>query len=166
MNVRHILVYAGLMGVTGVAGLAVRFVPLGLPAAVVKYGGSTMWALMIYWVLALVLRGWRPGWLVVLAGVVATAVEFLKLYRTPWLDAFRLTLPGILLLGRYFSVWDIVAYWVSIGVGAVVDEFVVRRVVLPREGPRGGSGRVRREAGPSTFPSTRFARSGFGRDDN
>jgi len=30
-------------------------------------------------------------------------------------------LPGILLLGRYFSWRDIVAYWVAICIGAWVD---------------------------------------------
>lgn len=72
--------------------------------------------------------------MMVLAGMVATAVEFLKLYRTPWLDAFRGTLPGILLLGKYFSVWDIVAYWAAVGVGAVVDASLVRRGMLVRSG--------------------------------
>ena len=115
------------MCLTLVLGIVLRFAPLGLPPFVVKYGGSTMWALMIYWVLAVALRSLRSWRLMVLAGVIATSVEFLKLYRTPWLDAFRLTLPGILLLGRYFSVWDIVAYWLAIGVGALVDGLVVRR---------------------------------------
>jgi hypothetical protein len=57
----------------------------------------------------------------VLAGVLATAVEFAKLYHSSMVDAFRLTLPGIVLLGRYFSVWDIVAYWIGISLGAFVD---------------------------------------------
>ncbi len=127
-------VYGALMGVTLVAGLLMRFGSMGLPGFVVKYGGSTMWALMIYWVLALVLRGSGPWRVMVFAGVVATAVEFLKLYRTPWLDAFRGTLPGILLLGRYFSGWDIVAYWVAIGLGAVVDASLIRGGTQVRSG--------------------------------
>jgi hypothetical protein len=34
----------------------------------------------------------------VIAGILATAVEFVKLYRTPAIDAFRLTFPGIVML--------------------------------------------------------------------
>lgn len=109
------------------AGLAVRFVPMGLPAAVVKYGGSTMWALLIYWVVAVARPRWTAGRVAVAAGLVATAVEFLKLYRTPWLDAFRGTLPGILLLGRYFAWADLAAYWVAIGVGVAVDAWGLGR---------------------------------------
>jgi hypothetical protein len=37
------------------------------------------------------------------------------------MDAFRLTLPGMILLGRFFSVRDIVAYWVAIGAAAWLD---------------------------------------------
>jgi hypothetical protein len=55
------------------------------------------------------------------AGAVATGVEFFKLYHSPAMDAFRMTLPGMILLGRYFSVRDIVAYWVAIGLAAWVD---------------------------------------------
>jgi len=84
--VRRLAIYGGLMVVTLVLGLMLRFAPLGLPAFVVKYAGSTMWALMIYWVLAFGLRRWGPGRVMVLAGVIATAVEFLKLYRVGWLD--------------------------------------------------------------------------------
>ncbi len=119
-----------LMLVTMAAGLAVRFVGLGLPPVVVKYGGSTLWALMIYWIVSTLVASWRVPIVAVLAGVVATAVEFLKLYHSPTLDAFRLTLPGIVLLGRFFSVWDIVAYWLAIFVGAFLDSSIRRRLQL------------------------------------
>ena len=48
-------------------------------------------------------------------------MEFLKLYDPPWLDAFRSTLPGIVLLGRIFNPWDIVVYWIAIILSAGFD---------------------------------------------
>jgi uncharacterized membrane protein len=108
--------------VTVMAGLAVRMAPLGLPAVVVKYGGSMLWAVMIYWIVSTALARWRLPVVGMIAGAIATAVEFFKLYHSPGMDAFRLTLPGMILLGRYFSVRDIVAYWVAIGVAAWIDE--------------------------------------------
>ena len=33
-------------------GLVCRFVPLGLPQVIVKYGGSFLWAAMVYWLVA------------------------------------------------------------------------------------------------------------------
>lgn len=126
---RSLMISFVLMASTIVAGLAVRFAHLGQPAFVVKYGGSTMWALMIYWIVSTLLPFWRITTVSLLAGAVAASVEFLKLYHSPGLDAFRLTLPGIVLLGRFFSVWDIVAYWVAILAGAVVD-WRLRRPLL------------------------------------
>jgi Protein of unknown function (DUF2809) len=124
--VRQRLKYVELGAVTLVMGLTVRFAPLGLPWFVVKYGGSTMWALMLYWVLAFVWPKSRVGWLAVAAGVIAALVEFQRLYHSPGLDAFRHSLAGILLLGNFFSLRDIVAYWMAIAVGAVVDGVWVR----------------------------------------
>ena len=121
MRARPLTLSVGLMLATMAAGLVVRFAHLGLPPFVVKYGGSTLWALMIYWVVSTVLPTWRIPNVVLLTGTVETAIEFLKLYYTPTLDAFRLTLPGIILLGRVFSAWDILAYWLAIAIGAVVD---------------------------------------------
>jgi hypothetical protein len=107
--------------VTVMAGLAVRMAPLGLPAVVVKYGGSMLWAVMIYWIVSTAMARWRLPVVGLVAGAIATAVEFFKLYHSPGMDAFRLTLPGMILLGRYFSVRDIVAYWVAIGLAAWID---------------------------------------------
>jgi hypothetical protein len=122
MSPRPIGLSLALMLATAAAGLAVRFAQLGLPFAIVKYGGSTLWALMVYWIVSTLLPSWRLLVVALLTGVLATAVEFIKLYHSPGLDAFRTTLPGILLLGRFFSGWDIVAYLLSIAAGAFVDQ--------------------------------------------
>jgi Protein of unknown function (DUF2809) len=117
---------------TVAGGLSVRFAPLGLPPFIVKYGGSTLWALMLYWIVSTLLPSWRLPAAALLTGVLATAVEFVKLYHSPGLDAFRLTLPGVLLLGRFFSVWDIAAYWLAIIVGAFVDKALRPMPHLPK----------------------------------
>ena len=121
MKPRSLKISLVLFFITVMAGLAVRMVPLGLPAVVVKYGGSTMWAVMIYWIASTALPRWRLPVVALISGTIATAVEFFKLYHSPGMDAFRMTLPGMILLGRTFSVRDIAAYWVAIGVAAWVD---------------------------------------------
>jgi hypothetical protein len=127
MRARSVLLSLVLIGATLASGLAIRFAPLGLPRFVVKYGGSMLWALMIYWVVSSLLPRWRCVSAALLAGTIATSVEFLKLYHAPALDAFRLTLPGILLLGRIFSIDDILSYWLAIAVGAFLDARMARR---------------------------------------
>jgi hypothetical protein len=85
------------------------------------------WALMIYWIISTLLPNWRLIPAAILSGIIATAVECAKLYHQPALDAFRRTLPGILLLGRIFSIWDIVAYLLAIAIGASLDGWLRTR---------------------------------------
>jgi hypothetical protein len=110
-----------LMVVTMIGGLVIRFVPFGLLPVAVKFGGSMLWALMIYWIISTLLPSLRLSAVALLAAGITTAVEFFKLYHAPAFDAFRLTLPGILLLGRFFSAWDILAYWIAISAGVFLD---------------------------------------------
>jgi hypothetical protein len=117
-----------LMALTVAVGLSIRFAHLGLPFSAAKYGGSMLWALTIYWLVSTLLPKLPLTVVALLAGAIATGVEFLKLYHAPRLDAFRLTLPGILLMGRFLSTWDILAYWLAIAAGAVMDAWIRRRV--------------------------------------
>jgi hypothetical protein len=103
------------------AGLAIRFAPIDLPQSVVKYGGSALWAMMLYWIVSTVLPTMRLFLVTSLTGVLATSIEVLKLYHSVPLDSFRDTLPGILTLGHTFSPWDIFVYWLAIYVAASVD---------------------------------------------
>jgi len=107
------------------AGVAWRMAPLGLPPFLHKYGGSVLWAAMVYWLVAMLLPRMTPAKVAVLAAILAAAVEFSRLFHVPALDAFRLTLAGKLILGRFFSLWNIAAYWVAIAVAAGADRWWV-----------------------------------------
>jgi hypothetical protein len=94
---------------------------LGLPGSIVKYGGSMLWATMVFLLVAIA-GPRRPRWnIALLSAVIAVSVELFRLVHAPWLDAFRLTLPGALLLGRIFSPWDILAYGAGILLGTLLD---------------------------------------------
>ena len=121
MRPRAFLLTFLLLAATVALGLAVRFCGMGQPPFVAKYGGSAAWAAMIYWVVSAVLPRLDMVRVTLITGGIATAVEFFKLYHSPGMDAFRLTLPGILLLGRHFSLWDILAYWIAICAAALLD---------------------------------------------
>ena len=94
-------------------GLVCRFAPIGLPPVIVKYGGSFLWAAVVYWCVALLLAR-SPAVIATVALFVSTGVEFAKLIRSPGLDAFRNTVAGKLLLGRYFFFKDIAVYWLAV----------------------------------------------------
>src|SRR3569833_572172 len=106
-----------------VLGLLLRFYGpgLGLPAPVVKYGGSVLWGTMVFFMAAALRPRLPRSWIAPLAMAVAVVVELIRLVHTPWLDNFRLTLAGALLLGRIFSVWNIVAYAAGVALGVALD---------------------------------------------
>jgi hypothetical protein len=109
-----------------VSGLALRGFgrDIGLPSFIVKYGGSVLWGTMVLLLAAIFLPSRSPTQVTAIAMTIAVCVELSRLIHTPWLDAFRLTMPGALLLGRIFSPWDILAYAVGIALGAVPDRGV------------------------------------------
>jgi hypothetical protein len=106
-----------------ISGLALRQygLSLGLPASIVKYGGSVLWGTMVFFLVAIgASRLPRPG-IASIAALIAIGVELFRLVHTPGLDAFRLTTAGALLLGRVFSPWNMVAYGFGIAAGALLD---------------------------------------------
>ena len=108
-------------------GIAWRMAPLHLPPFLYKYGGSVLWAAMVYWLVAALVPRLDPARVAGLAAVIAALVECSRLIHTPSLDAFRLTLAGKLILGRFFSGKDIVAYWLAIFVCAGADRWVLSK---------------------------------------
>ena len=108
-------------------GLAWRMVPLGLSPFFLKYGGSVLWAAALYWFVGACLPRLDSLAVAWIGAAAAAALEFSRLWHTPLTDAFRVSLAGRILLGRYFSWKNIAAYWLAIALVALVDEFAVRR---------------------------------------
>ncbi|MFB6453505.1 DUF2809 domain-containing protein [Bradyrhizobium tunisiense] len=126
---RTSLIRATLAVAVIVCGLSLRWYgfPLGLPAFVVKYGGSMLWATMVFLLAGVLLPRLSRSKLAAIAAVIAIVVEFSRLIHTPWLDAFRLTTAGALLLGRIFSLWNLAAYAVGIAFGVWIDRVTTMR---------------------------------------
>jgi hypothetical protein len=113
--------YFAIAIVTLFVGLIWRFVLLGLPPFLFKYGGSVLWAAMIYWLAALIAPRAQPPHLALIAAAIATAVELFKLVHTPAVETFRLTFAGKVILGRYFYFSDFLAYYLAIAAAAFID---------------------------------------------
>ena len=106
-----------------VSGLGLRGfgLGLGLPAFFVKYGGSVLWGAMVFFLVAMAASNLSRRRIALISAAIAICVELFRLVHAPWLDAFRLTLAGALLLGRIFSAWDMLAYGVGIVLGMLLD---------------------------------------------
>ena len=104
------------------SGLALRRFgyDIGLSFVVVKYGGSILWGSMVFLLVASFLPCRNRRAAIVIACIVAIAVELIRLLHFPALDAFRATTAGALLLGRVFSMWNIACYLAGIGAAAFI----------------------------------------------
>ena len=129
---RTSLIRAALALAVIACGLSLRWYGfrLGLPAFIVKYGGSLLWATMVFLLGGVVLPRLTRSQLAAIAIVIAAVVEFSRLVHTPWLDAFRLTTAGALLLGRIFSLWNLLAYAVGIAFGMWIDHLAATHALV------------------------------------
>jgi hypothetical protein len=112
---------------------------LGLPAIIVKYGGSMLWGAMVFFLVAIAARRRSRRYVALISAVIAVCVELFRLVHAPWLDDFRLTLAGALLLGRIFSAWDILAYGAGIGLGMGLDRLVAKALIKEPPAPHSAS---------------------------
>ncbi|MDR3463402.1 MAG: DUF2809 domain-containing protein [Beijerinckiaceae bacterium] len=102
-----------------IAGLIWRLAPLGLPRMWWSHGGNVFWGAMVFCFAA----GLRPAranrvHCVLAVSLFSVGLELFRLFHTPTLDAFRQTLAGALLVGRVFSVWNMVDYETGIVLAA------------------------------------------------
>ena len=116
-----------------VLGFASRHYGSSLPAFLAEYAGDTLWALMLFLgisVLVPATGSFRRG---AIAVAIAYAVELSQLYRAPWIDAVRQTRLGGLVLGFGFLWTDIVCYSIAVSLGVIVDCLVLRAMPVPRQ---------------------------------
>jgi hypothetical protein len=107
-------------------GLASRSFPL-FPAALGKYPGDALWALMVFLGFAWLMPRAATVRLATLALSVSYLVELLQLYQPPLLEAIRSTTLGHLVLGSTFAWPDLIAYAVGVSLGVLADLGLARR---------------------------------------
>lgn len=81
---------------------------------------------MVFFLVAMAVPALSRRNVALVSGVIAVSVELFRLVHAPSLDAFRLTLPGALLLGRIFSPWDMLAYGAGIVLAMGLDRLAAR----------------------------------------
>jgi hypothetical protein len=115
------------------AGLASRRYRGQLPAFLAEYAGDTLWALMVFLLVSVVLAS-RP--LMVRAAIafgLSFLVEISQLYHAPWIDSIRQNTLGGLVLGFGFLWSDLVCYSVGIAIGVVAESAIVAKMKAFKE---------------------------------
>jgi hypothetical protein len=92
-----------------------------LPDFVAKYGGDSLWALVVFLCFGMAFHRSSTVRIALVAVCFAWSVEFLQLYHAPWIDGIRSTRLGHLVLGTMFNSPDLLAYVIGIALGALAE---------------------------------------------
>ncbi len=120
---RKLLIYLPLIGLIIVLGLAARLIPQYLPSWYVSYAGDFLWAMLVFFLYALVLRCSTKTCLWV-ALLTAYLIEISQLFHPAWLDALRSIRLFGLILGFGFLWSDVLAYTLGIFLAAGLDQYL------------------------------------------
>jgi len=124
---RSRVLYACLVAVAVILGLATRRFPQLLPRFVAVYGGDTLWALTAYLLVGLLLPAWPTLRVAGVAMLFALAIELSQLYHAPWIDAVRGTRLAAWILGFEFLWSDLACYAAGVLLGATIEWLVLAR---------------------------------------
>ena len=102
-------------------GLLWRSGVLPLPNFIAKYGGDSLWALVVFLCFGFVSPRSPTVRIGFIAVCFAWSVEFLQLYHAPWIDGIRSTRLGRVVLGTTFNSPDLIAYVMGIALGAFAE---------------------------------------------
>lgn len=124
---RNPLKYLLLILTVMLLGLSSRHLAPYLPNWLNFWLGDALWALMVYFMIAFLLRKSKLSRVALGAVCFSFAVEFSQLYHPQWLDALRRTRLGGLILGYGFLWSDLAAYTLGIGIGILLEALVIAR---------------------------------------
>lgn len=114
-------------------GLTTRLPGIDWSPLLGKYLGSLLWGAMVYCLVGFMRPRWPMSLVALVAACMAVSVELSQLWHTPWLDGFRQTRLGVLLIGRFFAWADIAAYLAGIALAAAADRLLSRLKGAPRD---------------------------------
>ena len=103
------------------AGLLSRKFSYIFPEIVNDYLGDSLWAVMIYGMVAFIFKNRPIKWIATCSILFCYAIEISQLYHAPWIDSIRNTRLGGLVLGFGFSGTDLLAYALGIGFAIQVE---------------------------------------------
>jgi hypothetical protein len=124
---RHRPTYAGLIVAVVILGLGSRSsVAEILPTFIATYAGDTLWALMVFLLIACVWSEISTAHAALWALAFAYGIEFSQFYQADWINAIRDTRLGGLVLGFGFKGSDLVCYTVGCGIGVIAEQLYAR----------------------------------------
>ena len=133
---RNPLVWTALITLTIALGLGSRRFGHSLPGFVSAYAGDTLWALVAFLGIGLLLPKLSTWHVAALAIAFSVLIEVSQMYHAPWIDSIRGTTLGALVLGHGFLWSDLACYVAGLGLG-VLGELILGIALEPGSPPAG-----------------------------
>jgi len=99
-----------------------------MPRWVHLYIGDILWALMIFFIIAILFKRKSTYWVGAVAIAFSFLIEFSQLYQEPWINSIRHTTLGGLVLGFGFLWTDLVSYAIGISIGVLLEKGKVTKL--------------------------------------
>lgn len=122
---RNPRIYLIIMAVITVAGLPARVIQDQLPTWYTLYFGDYLWAMLLFFIFALMLRNMSTFKVAVITLLFTYLIEISQLFHPQWLDDLRSIKVFALVLGYGFLWSDIAAYTLGIFTGTLVERFLL-----------------------------------------
>ena len=123
---RHLRIYLLIMLVITAFGLPARIIQDRLPGWYVQYFGDYLWAMLLFFVFALLSQNMSTFKVAIASLLFAYSIEVTQLFHPPWLEYLRSIKVLALILGFTFLWSDIAAYTLGILTGALIDYLLIR----------------------------------------
>ena len=125
---RNPRIYLLVMVLITAFGLPARTVQDRLPAWYVQYFGDYLWAMLLFFIFALILQNVNTTKVAFVTLLFTYGIEITQLFHPPWLEYLRSIKIFALILGFTFLWSDIIAYTLGIFTGAVIEYFLLRNI--------------------------------------
>jgi len=116
---RNRIIYALIILIVIVLGLASRRYPELFPLFITTYAGDTLWALMVFLLIGFIFPQKSIVKVAIFALLFSFFIELSQFYHAPWIDNIREYRLGGLILGYRFLWSDLVCYSVGVAIGSV-----------------------------------------------
>lgn len=113
--------FAGLALGTIVLGLLLQRARAALSVVAGDALGDALWAIMIYWIVAAIRPSLARFRRAIIALLGCWSVELSQLYHAAWIDGWRRTTLGHLILGTDFDARDLAVYAAGIAVALTLE---------------------------------------------
>ena len=123
---RNRIVYAFIIFIVVILGLASRTHPDILPVFISTYAGDTLWTLMVFLIIGFIFPQKSSFKVAAIALLFSFFIELSQFYHAPWIDEIREYPLGGLILGYRFVWSDLLCYSVGAAIGVLCERIYYR----------------------------------------